>query len=54
VAPIDGKEYADHRPGMKARQAQSPAKPKNKIALSDDRNAAKHARSAKASKLRTS
>jgi hypothetical protein len=27
VAPVDGKEYADHHPGMKARQAVSAAKP---------------------------
>jgi hypothetical protein len=54
VAPIDGKEYADHHPGMKARQAQSPAKPKSKVAAGDDRNAAKHARAAKSSKVRTS
>ncbi len=54
VAPIDGKEYADHHPGMKARQAQSPAKPKSKLAAGDDRNAAKHARAAKSPKVRTS
>jgi hypothetical protein len=28
VAPIDGKEYADHHPGMKARRVGSAAKPK--------------------------
>jgi hypothetical protein len=64
VAPIDGKEYADHHPGMKSRQAQaqvtaSPksqpvASPKGKIAAGDDRNAAKHARAAKSPKVRTS
>jgi hypothetical protein len=49
VAPIDGKEYAAHHPGMKARQAASAAKPHNKLALRDDRGAAKRARTAKSS-----
>jgi hypothetical protein len=53
VAPIDGKEYADHHPGMKARQVGSAAKPHNKLALRDDRSSAKHARTAKSSKVRT-
>jgi hypothetical protein len=54
VGPIDGKEYADHHPGMKARQAQSTMKPKSKVASGEDRNVAKHARVAKSSKVRTS
>jgi hypothetical protein len=41
VAPIDGKEYADHHPGMKARPVASTAKPGNSR---DDRRASKHAR----------
>ena len=50
VAPIDGKEYADHHPGMKARQVASVTKPHhNKLALRDDRSAAKHARTARSS-----
>ncbi len=52
VAPIDGKEFADHRPGMKARQAE-PAKPHNKLALNlasrDDRSTAKRAKTARSS-----
>jgi hypothetical protein len=53
VAPIDGKEYADHHPGMKARQAASAAKPDNRLSLRDDRSAAKRAKTAKSSKVRT-
>jgi hypothetical protein len=52
VAPIDGKEYADHHPGMKARQSGSAAKPQKKLASRDER-AAKHARTAKSSRVRT-
>jgi D-alanyl-D-alanine carboxypeptidase len=47
VAPIDGKEYADHHPGMKARQVASAATPHNDTALRNDRSAAKRARAAK-------
>jgi hypothetical protein len=53
VAPIDGKEYADHHPGMKARQAGSAAKPRNGLALRDVRHASKRARTAGSSKVRT-
>jgi hypothetical protein len=53
VGPIDGKEYADHHPGMKARQARSAAKPHNKLALRDDRSEAKHLRTARSSKMGT-
>jgi hypothetical protein len=53
VAPIDGKEYASHRPGMKARHVGSAAKPSNRVALRDDRSAAKRARTARSSKVRT-
>jgi hypothetical protein len=53
VAPIDGKEYAAHHPGVKARQAGSAAKPGDGVAARDDRGAAKRARTAKSSKVRT-
>jgi len=49
VAPIDGKEYADHHPGMKARQVASATKPHSKLALRDDRSAAKRTRIARSS-----
>jgi D-alanyl-D-alanine carboxypeptidase len=51
VGPIDGQEYATHHPGMKARQMASAAKPRNKLAVRDER--AKRARAEKLSKLRT-
>jgi hypothetical protein len=51
VAPIDGEEFAKHRPGMKARQAAAAAKPKKKLAAQADRGAPKHARAAKSSKV---
>ena len=53
VAPIDGKEYASHHHGTKARHRGLAAKPSNRIALRDDRSAAKRARTAKSSKART-
>ncbi|HEY0911032.1 MAG TPA: peptidase M15 [Bradyrhizobium sp.] len=61
VGPIDGKEYADHHPGMKARQARAAAKPiakpVNGLASRDDRNVPssvpKRARAAGSSKTRT-
>lgn len=46
VAPIDGKEYADHHHGTKARQARSAAKPGKKLVSGDDRSPAKHLRTA--------
>jgi hypothetical protein len=64
VAPIDGKEYASHHPGGKARQAEAAAKPHdklahnklahsklahNKLALRDDRSPAKRAKIARSS-----
>ena len=52
VAPIDGKEYADHHPGMKARQA-SVAKPHKGVASRDDRIASKRARAAASARVRT-
>jgi hypothetical protein len=53
VAPIDGREYASHRPGMKARQAGSAAKSRNGLAARDDRGSSKRARAAGSSKVRT-
>jgi hypothetical protein len=55
VAPIDGKEYAAHHPGMKARQAVAAAKPRHGHALAsrDDRHASKRARTAGSSRVRT-
>jgi hypothetical protein len=53
VAPIDGKEYADHHPGMKARQTASAAKPRKGLASHDDRGASKRARAAASSRVRT-
>jgi hypothetical protein len=52
VAPIDGKEYADHHSGMKARQA-SATKPHKGLASHDDRSASKRARAAASSRVRT-
>jgi hypothetical protein len=52
VAPIDGKEYADHHSGMKARQA-SATKPHKGLASHDDRSASKRARAATSSRVRT-
>jgi hypothetical protein len=51
VAPTDGKEYAAHHPGIKARQMRSAAKPRNKLTLQDDRSSAKPARTARSSKM---
>jgi hypothetical protein len=53
VAPVDGKEYASHHPGIKARRVGSAAKPRDKLTLQDDRSPAKPARTAKSSKMRT-
>ncbi|WP_300178926.1 D-alanyl-D-alanine carboxypeptidase family protein [Bradyrhizobium sp.] len=50
VAPIDGKEYADHHPGMKARRVASTVKSSNGR---DDRRASKHARAGRSQKMRT-
>jgi hypothetical protein len=53
VAPIDGKEYADHHHGPNVHQAESHAKKHNRLAVRDDRNVAKHPRTARSSKVRT-
>jgi hypothetical protein len=47
VAPIDGKEYADHNPKMRARQARSAAKPRNGVAVQDVHGPAKRTRTAR-------
>jgi hypothetical protein len=49
IAPIDGKEYAAHHPGTKARHVESATKPHNKLALRDDRSATKRAKPARSS-----
>ena len=49
VGPVDGKEYASHHPGVKARQAELATKPHNKLALRDDRGTTKRARTARSS-----
>ena len=51
VAPIDGNEFATHRPGLKARLDKLAAKQQTTPAAKDDGNAAKHARAAKSSKV---
>jgi hypothetical protein len=53
LAPIDGKEYAAHRPGTKAQQAGSDVKKPSRLAVRDDRSLAKRARTARSSKART-
>jgi hypothetical protein len=53
MAPIDGKEYAAHHPGMKARQAGSAAKSHNKLASRTDHSEAKRTRTARSSKMGT-
>jgi len=41
VAPIDGKEYADHHGGAKAQHAEADAKKRKRLAVRDDHGAAK-------------
>jgi D-alanyl-D-alanine carboxypeptidase len=53
VAPIDGKEYAAHHRGIKARLTRLAAKLHNKLILRDDRIASKRAKTARSSKVRT-
>jgi hypothetical protein len=45
VGPVDGKEYADHHPGMKARQERPAAKPHS--VLASHRGSAKRSRNGK-------
>ncbi|HTO64220.1 MAG TPA: hypothetical protein VMM15_23545 [Bradyrhizobium sp.] len=53
VAPIDGKEYADHHHEPRVHQAESHAKKHSRLAVRDDRNVVKHPRTARSSKVRT-
>jgi hypothetical protein len=52
VAPIDGKEYADHHRGTEAQHAGSDMKKRNRLAVPDD-HSAKRSRTARSSKVRT-
>ena len=49
VAPIDGKEYADHRRGSNTQHARSEIKKRNLLAVRDDQSIAKLARTARSS-----
>jgi hypothetical protein len=51
VAPIDGREYATHHGGETARHAASDVKKRKHLAMRDDRGPAKHASSARSSKV---
>lgn len=54
VAPVDGKEYAAHHPGTKARRVESAAKPRERLTLQGHRSSTKPGRTAKSSKMRAS
>jgi hypothetical protein len=54
VAPIDGKEYAEHRGGANAKVAELDASRRHRSAAHDDHGTKKHARTAKSSKARSS
>jgi hypothetical protein len=53
VAPIDGKEYADHHRGTKVQHAEADIKKRNRLAVRDDHSVAKRSRTARSSKVRT-
>jgi hypothetical protein len=53
VAPVDGQEYAKHRGGDTTQHATSDVKKKKHLATRDNDRAAKHASSAKSSRVRT-
>jgi hypothetical protein len=53
LAPIDGKEYADHHHGTKAQHAGSDMKKRHRLAMRDGHSMAKRARIARSSKGRT-
>ncbi len=53
VAPIDGKEYADHRRGTTTQHARPEFKKRNLLAVRDDHSIAKRARTARSSKVGT-
>jgi hypothetical protein len=52
MAPLDGKEYADHHPGTIAQHAGSDMRKGNRQAVRDDHNVAKRPRTARSSKPR--
>ena len=54
VAPIDGKEYADHHRGTKVQHAKSEMKKRNRLAVRDDHGAAKTLRKRKVAALQRS
>ncbi len=49
MAPIDGKEYADHRRGANTQRARSETKTRNLLTVRDDHNIAKLAKTARSS-----
>jgi hypothetical protein len=49
VAPIDGKEYADHRRGANTQHARSETKTRNLLTVRDDHNIAKLAKTSRSS-----
>ena len=49
VAPIDGKEYANHRGGANTRHARSETKTRNLLTVREDHNIAKLAKTARSS-----
>ena len=51
VAPIDGKEYADHRRGTNTQHARAEIKKHNLLAVRDDHNVTKPARTARTPKV---
>ena len=51
VAPIDGKEYADHRRGANTQHARAEIKKRNLLAVRDDHNITKPARTARTPKV---
>jgi len=53
LAAIDGKEYAAHHRETKARHAGSDIKKRNRLAVREDHSAAKRAKTARSSKVRT-
>lgn len=53
LAPTDGKEYAAHHHGPRTQQAALDAKSRNKPAARDSHTAAKHPKTARSSKMRT-
>jgi hypothetical protein len=52
MAPLDGKEYADHHRGTTAQHAGSDTKKHSRLAVRDDHNVAKRPKTARSSKVR--